>query len=60
VEELDQPHLKAKPMAVGGMGMICTANYEARKKGVRSAMPGFVAVKLCPEVRTGVRPLAPL
>lgn len=28
VEELDQPELKSKPMAVGGMGMISTANYE--------------------------------
>lgn len=28
VEELDQPELKNKPMAVGGIGMICTANYE--------------------------------
>lgn len=52
VEELDQPALKDKPMAVGGMGMICTANYAARKFGVRSAMPGFIAKKLCPQVRT--------
>ena len=34
---------KDKPMAVGGLGMISTANYVARKYGVRSAMPG----KLC-------------
>ena len=33
--------------AVGGIGMICTASYEARKYGVRSAMPGFIAVELC-------------
>jgi nucleotidyltransferase/DNA polymerase involved in DNA repair len=51
VEELDQPALKDKPMAVGGMGMICTANYLARTFGVRSAMPGFIAKKLCPQVR---------
>lgn len=30
--------------------MIATASYEARKKGVRSAMPGFIAIKLCPEL----------
>ena len=35
-------------MAVGGIGMCCTANYAARKFGVRSAMPGFIARKLCP------------
>ena len=40
VEILDNPELEHKPMAVGGMGMISTANYEARKFGVRSAMPG--------------------
>ena len=34
-------------MAVGGIGMCCTANYAARKFGVRSAMPGFIARKLC-------------
>jgi nucleotidyltransferase/DNA polymerase involved in DNA repair len=50
VEELDRPGLKDKPMAVGGMGMICTANYLARQFGVRSAMPGFIAKKLCPQV----------
>ena len=37
-------------MAVGGIGMISTANYVARKFGVRSAMPGFIALKLCPEL----------
>ena len=37
-------------MAVGGIGMCCTANYAARKFGVRSAMPGFIARKLCPGV----------
>ena len=30
--------------------MLCTANYEARKYGVRSAMPGYIAVKLCPNL----------
>ena len=50
VEMRDDPSLKGKPFAVGGMGMISTANYEARKYGVRSAMPGFIARKLCPEL----------
>ncbi|KAK9820063.1 hypothetical protein WJX72_005623 [[Myrmecia] bisecta] len=50
VEERDDPSLASKPMAVGGVGMITTANYLARKFGVRSAMPGFIARKLCPEL----------
>ncbi|XP_026391442.1 DNA polymerase kappa isoform X1 [Papaver somniferum] len=50
VETLADPSLKGKPMAVGGMSMISTANYEARKFGVRAAMPGFIARKLCPEL----------
>jgi DNA polymerase kappa len=37
-------------MAVGGTSMLSTANYVARKFGVRSAMPGFIAKKLCPEL----------
>ncbi|XP_065616325.1 DNA polymerase kappa isoform X2 [Quercus suber] len=43
VETLSNPSLKGKPMAVGGMSMISTANYEARRFGVRAAMPGFIA-----------------
>ena len=50
VEELERPDLKWKRMAVGGTSMLCTANYEARKYGVRSAMPGYIAKKLCPEL----------
>ncbi|KAJ8763532.1 hypothetical protein K2173_002415 [Erythroxylum novogranatense] len=50
VETLSNPLLKGKPMAVGGMSMISTANYEARRFGVRAAMPGFIARKLCPEL----------
>ena len=41
---------KTKPMAVGGIGMVCTANYNARKFGIRAAMPGFIARRLCPEL----------
>ena len=47
----DDPSLIGKPVAVGGMSMISTANYEARKYGVRSAMPGFIARKLCPHLK---------
>ena len=42
VEIRDRPELADKPVAVGGIGMISTANYVARRWGVRSAMPGFV------------------
>lgn len=49
-ELLDKPELRDKPCAVGGMSMISTANYVARKFGVRSAMPGFVAKELCPDL----------
>ena len=50
VEERDHPHLRTVPMAVGGIGMISTANYVARRYGVRSAMPGFIGRKLCPQL----------
>ncbi|CAK4086270.1 unnamed protein product [Aphanomyces euteiches] len=50
VEMRDNPALENVPMAVGGMGMISTANYIARKFGVRAAMPGFIAKKLCPSL----------
>lgn len=46
----DDPTLKSKPMAVGGIGMLSTSNYLARKFGVRAAMPGFIAKKLCPSL----------
>ena len=50
VEMKDNPRLANIPMAVGGMGMLSTSNYLARKFGVRAAMPGFIAKKLCPEL----------
>lgn len=50
VEIRDNPSLADKPVAVGGEMMISTANYVARKFGVRSAMPGFIAKKLCPDL----------
>ncbi|GAB0493502.1 hypothetical protein MMPV_004786 [Pyropia vietnamensis] len=50
VAERDDPSLVGKPHAAGGMSMLSTASYEARKYGVRSAMPGFVALRLCPSL----------
>ena len=52
-EELTYPWVKGKPMVVGGRshrGIITTANYEARKYGLHSAMPIFQAKSLCPQV----------
>ncbi|KAF4676721.1 cytosolic iron-sulfur protein assembly [Perkinsus chesapeaki] len=47
VEIRDDPKLRDVPLAVGGESMISTANYVARKYGVRAAMPGFIARELC-------------
>ena len=49
VEEIDRPELRDVPFAVG-QGVLTTCNYHARKFGCRSAMAGFVAKKLCPEL----------
>ena len=51
VEKRDNPDLRDKPVIVGGgqRGVVSTACYLARIKGVRSAMPMFQALKLCPE-----------
>ncbi|MFA5576379.1 MAG: DNA polymerase IV [Tissierellaceae bacterium] len=52
VEEQDNPALRGLPIIVGGRsdhGVVTTANYEARKYGVHSAMPNFMARKLCPK-----------
>ena len=53
VEQLDNPELRGKPLAVGGgavRGVVSAASYEARKYGVRSAMSGPMAKELCPDL----------
>lgn len=53
VEELDNESLKSHPVVVGGLSdnsIITTANYEARKYGIHSAMPIFMAKNLCPDL----------
>ncbi len=53
VEQLDNPELRNKPLAVGGSsirGVVSAASYEARKFGVRSAMSGVLARKKCPHL----------
>lgn len=54
VEVKFRPELKGKPLGIGGpansRSVLCTASYEARKFGVRSAMPSSQAVRLCPDL----------
>ena len=54
VEIRDRPELSGLPVGVGGKasgrGVLCTANYEARKFGVRSAMPAATALRKCPDL----------
>ncbi|HRM44889.1 MAG TPA: DNA polymerase IV [Flavobacterium sp.] len=53
VEQMDNPSLRGKPIAVGGSenrGVVAAASYEARKFGVRSAISGVLAKKNCPEL----------
>ena len=53
VEQMDNPALRGKPIAVGGSesrGVVAAASYEARKFGVRSAISGVMAKKNCPDL----------
>ncbi|HAY09621.1 MAG TPA: hypothetical protein DCY18_06770 [Thauera sp.] len=53
VEKRDRPELRDRPVIVGGgkRGVVATACYIARIRGVRSAMPMFQALKLCPQAK---------
>lgn len=49
VEQRDDPALRDRPVIVGGGGVVLAASYEAKARGVRTAMPGSLARRMCPE-----------
>ena len=51
IEERDDPSLQGKPMAVGTMAMLSTSNYISRQYGIHPGLPGFLAKKLCPQLK---------
>ncbi len=54
IEQMDNPQYRKKPIVVGGnpeeRGVVCTASYEARKYGIKSAMSSKKAIQLCPNL----------
>jgi len=50
VEQRDRPELRGRPVIVGGGGVVLAASYEAKARGIRAAMGGTQARRLCPDV----------
>ncbi|KPI88836.1 putative DNA polymerase kappa [Leptomonas seymouri] len=50
VEMKRNPHYVSLPLGIGSVGMLSTTNYVARQYGVRAGMPGFIGLRLCPQL----------